>query len=38
MTLKDAAVASGFVTADDFERWVDPRKMLAPGGAKGGGG
>jgi fumarate hydratase class II len=38
MTLKDAAIASGFVTADDFDRWVDPRQMLAPGGAKGGGG
>jgi len=38
MTLKDAAVESGFVTPEDFDRWVDPRKMLAPGGAKGGGG
>ena len=38
MTLKEAAVASGFVSADDFERWVDPHKMLSPGGAAGGGG
>jgi fumarate hydratase class II len=37
-TLKDAAVKSGFVSAEDFDRWVDPRKMLAPSGAKGGGG
>ena len=38
MTLKEAAVASGFVSASDFDRWVDPRQMLAPGGAAGGGG
>jgi fumarate hydratase class II len=38
MTLRDAAVASGFVSSDEFDRWVDPRAMLAPGGAKGGGG
>jgi fumarate hydratase class II len=38
LTLRDAAVKSGFVGAEDFDRWVDPRKMLAPGGAKGGGG
>jgi fumarate hydratase, class II len=38
MTLKDAAVKSGFVSAEDFDRWVDPGKMLAPGGASGGGG
>jgi fumarate hydratase class II len=38
MTLKDAAVKSGHVSAADFDRWVDPAKMLAPTGAAGGGG
>jgi fumarate hydratase class II len=30
-TLKDAAIALGLVTAEDFDRWVDPRKMTGPG-------
>ncbi|HEX8964604.1 MAG TPA: class II fumarate hydratase [Rhodocyclaceae bacterium] len=30
-TLKEAAVASGYVTAEDFERWVVPLEMLRPG-------
>jgi fumarate hydratase class II len=30
IALKEAAVASGHVTADDFDRWVDPRAMLSP--------
>jgi fumarate hydratase class II len=30
-TLKDAALALGFVTAADFDAWVDARKMIAPG-------
>ncbi|MBL8688371.1 MAG: class II fumarate hydratase [Rhodospirillaceae bacterium] len=28
--LKEAALASGHVTAADFDRWVDPRAMLGP--------
>jgi fumarate hydratase, class II len=31
-TLKQAAVALGFVTETDFDRWVDPAKMTKPGG------
>jgi fumarate hydratase class II len=38
LTLREAAIASGWVTAEDFERWVDPTKMLGPGRAAGGGG
>ena len=38
LTLKDAAVASGFVSAADFDRWVDPARMLQPDRAAGGGG
>ncbi|MEO7192288.1 MAG: class II fumarate hydratase [Vicinamibacterales bacterium] len=30
-TLKEAAVALGLVSADDFDRWVDPRRMTEPG-------
>ena len=30
MTLKAAAVALGFVTADDFDRFVQPSKMIGP--------
>jgi fumarate hydratase class II len=26
--LKEAALASGHVTAEDFDRWIDPRAML----------
>jgi fumarate hydratase class II len=37
VTLKEAAVKSGLVSADDFDRWVDPAKMLGPGDAKSGG-
>jgi fumarate hydratase class II len=28
MTLRDAALKSGFVTAGDFDRIVDPNKMV----------
>jgi fumarate hydratase class II len=28
MTLRDAAVSGGFVSADDFDRVVDPKKMV----------
>jgi fumarate hydratase class II len=30
-SLKEAAVALGLVTADDFDRWVDPKIMIGPG-------
>jgi fumarate hydratase class II len=30
-TLKAAAVALGYVSAEDFERWVRPEAMLGPG-------
>jgi fumarate hydratase class II len=30
LTLRDAALQLGFVTAADFDRIVDPRKMVAP--------
>jgi fumarate hydratase class II len=32
LTLKEAALKLGFVTAEEFDRVVDPAKMLAPGG------
>jgi fumarate hydratase class II len=35
LTLKDAALQLGFVTAEEFDRIVDPRKMVAPYVAKG---
>jgi fumarate hydratase class II len=31
LTLKAAALALGFVTEADFDRWVDPKKMISPG-------
>ena len=31
-TLREAAVALGYVTEDDFDRLVDPAKMTGPGG------
>jgi fumarate hydratase class II len=30
LTLRQAALSSGWVTADAFDRWVDPRRMLGP--------
>ena len=30
-TLREAATALGLVTAEDFDRWVDPRRMTEPG-------
>jgi fumarate hydratase, class II len=30
-TLKEAALALGLVTAEQFDAWVDPRKMTMPG-------
>jgi fumarate hydratase class II len=31
-TLREAALALGYVSAADFDRWVDPLKMVGPGG------
>jgi fumarate hydratase class II len=31
LSLREAALTVGGVSAEDFERWVDPAKMLAPG-------
>ena len=30
-TLRDAALALGYVSAEDFERWVRPEAMTRPG-------
>jgi fumarate hydratase, class II len=30
-SLKQAAIALGYVKPADFDRWVDPRKMIGPG-------
>jgi len=30
-TLREAAVALGYVTPEEFDRWVDPSKMVGPG-------
>jgi fumarate hydratase class II len=29
-TLKEAALALGYVSAEDFDRWVDPQRMTGP--------
>jgi len=29
-TLRAAAVASGFLTADEFDAWVNPEEMTRP--------
>jgi fumarate hydratase class II len=29
--LRDAAIALGYVTGEDFDRWVRPEDMVAPG-------
>ncbi len=29
-TLRDAALALGFVSAQDFDRWVKPEDMIGP--------
>ena len=33
LSLRDAALALGYVTAEDFDRLVDPKQMLRPGPA-----
>jgi fumarate hydratase class II len=30
-TLKEAALALGYVSAEDFDKWVDPSKMCSEG-------
>jgi fumarate hydratase class II len=30
LQLREAAIASGFVSGDDFDRWVQPETMLGP--------
>jgi len=30
LTLKEAAAALGYVTPEDFDRWVRPEAMLGP--------
>jgi fumarate hydratase class II len=30
-TLKEAALALGYVSAQDFDRWVRPEAMIRPG-------
>ena len=30
-TLKEAAVALGLLTPEQFDEWVDPKKMTEPG-------
>ena len=34
-SLRDAALALGLVSAEDFDRWVDPRAMTGPGAVAG---
>ncbi|MCP5370965.1 MAG: class II fumarate hydratase [Hyphomicrobiales bacterium] len=34
LTLREAALALGAVTAEQFDAWVDPADMLAPGGGQ----
>ncbi|MGQ0553980.1 MAG: class II fumarate hydratase [Planctomycetota bacterium] len=36
-TLRAAALALGYVSGEDFDRWVDPGAMVGPGGSGGGG-
>ncbi|PYM89858.1 MAG: hypothetical protein DME04_25130 [Candidatus Rokuibacteriota bacterium] len=31
LTLRDAALASGYVTAEQHDRWVRPGDMVGPG-------
>ncbi|MCC7426136.1 MAG: class II fumarate hydratase [Alphaproteobacteria bacterium] len=38
LSLRDAAIALGYVTGEDFDRLVDPAAMLAPGVVSPGGG
>ncbi len=38
ITLKEAALRLGYVTAEDFDRWVRPEDMVRPGATLAGGG
>lgn len=29
-TLKDSAVASGYLTAEEFDKWIVPHEMIGP--------
>ena len=31
LTLREAALASGYVSAEDYDRWIDPLAMTRPG-------
>jgi fumarate hydratase class II len=33
-TLKEAAVASGYLTAEEFDEWIVPEQMIGPKSAK----
>jgi fumarate hydratase class II len=33
MSLREAALSAGGLTAEEFDAWVDPRRMLGPGRA-----
>jgi fumarate hydratase class II len=33
LTLREAALASGFVTAEQYDRWVRPEDMVRPAGS-----
>jgi fumarate hydratase class II len=37
LTLREAAIASGFVTAEEFDAWVKPEEMTRPGASLAGG-
>ncbi|HWP19654.1 MAG TPA: class II fumarate hydratase [Burkholderiaceae bacterium] len=31
LTLREAAIATGYVSAEDYDRWIDPLEMTRPG-------
>ena len=33
LTLKEAALKLGYLTSEQFDSWIDPSKMVGPGGA-----
>jgi Fumarase len=33
LTLKESAVKLGYLTSEQFDAWIDPSKMVGPGGA-----
>ena len=38
LTLKEAAARLGYVSPEDFDRWVRPERMVEPGATLEGGG